>query len=283
MEELMEEMVETLTGSPVRLAITISTLSLILMNIMWWATTRKHDRNLEQHFGSMIGVVAVAVLIVFGIDRVQHMGDAAADTDKQPQKMIAIEASIAKKTSPQKQPEKQFRAPEPDPPKQGVAKDPDKLPPPKKDKPPPPKKNTNDPKPIKPPDRTGDLDAPVGPVKDPVGPPSDNKRGFASVTKGDPFFQNLAADINENFEYPRALETKQLANGCFYFNLDGTVAGWKLLPKSGDETLDDAVERTLKKVEKIRKTNPVAVPQHLQEQATTSWTCFQLGNLQRQE
>src|SRR5258706_3118999 len=123
MEQLIEDVVETLIGTPVGLAITIPVASLLLMNVMWWANTRKKDRNVGQHVGSMVGVAVLSVAIVLGINWVQDSKDAAADTDKEPKKMQAIEASIAQKTSPHKQPQKKFREPDPVKPPEGISHD----------------------------------------------------------------------------------------------------------------------------------------------------------------
>ena len=236
----------------------------------------------EMHVVAALGAAALSAALA--LPTLVLTRPAEADEGPKLDKMVAIEASIARKTSPQKQPQKQFRPPEPVKPPEGVSHDEHKLPDPKKpDKPPPRPPDDKAPKNTPPPDRRGGLDDPPGPVTAPTGPPSDNARGFADVTKGDPYFQRIARDVHESFEFPKILAAESSANGCMYFNPDGKVAGWKLLPKSGDDALDDAVERALKKVQKLRESNPDPVPTYLLQQATTTWTCFKLGEQKREE
>lgn len=236
----------------------------------------------EMHVMSLVATVVVTAGLV--VPAWWYGSEASADASKpaEPINMQAIEASIAIQKTPQKQPQKEFRAPNPEVKPEGVShedKKPDK-PKPKDDKPKPP----DDTKLKPPPDRKSALDddKPVGEQKAPAGPPSDNQRGFADVTKGDPFFQRVARDWAENFSYPGILDAEKLTNACIYFAPDGKIAGWKLLPKSGDDTLDDAAERGLKAIEKLRNANPEAPPTYLLKQATTTWTCFKAGGLKRE-
>jgi outer membrane biosynthesis protein TonB len=236
----------------------------------------------EMHVVSLFATIVVSVGLV--VPAWWYGSEASAD-DKpaEPIQMEAIEASIAIAKAPQKQPQKEFRPPNPEVKPEGVShedKPPDK-PKPKEEKP----KPADNTKLKPPPDRTHVLDdeKPVGEQKAPAGPPSDNQRGFADVTKGDPFFQHLARDWAENFSYPGILDAEKVANACIYFSPDGKIAGWKLLPKSGDDTLDDAAERGLKAIEKLRDATPEAPPTHVLRQATTTWTCFKAGGLKREE
>jgi hypothetical protein len=237
----------------------------------------------EMHVVALFGAVFVTVGLVAPV--MWYADDASASTTQEPPiNMEAIEASIAIAKSPQKQPQKEFRAPE-ETKVEGVSHE-DKPKPPedkkKEDKP----KKPDDPKPQKPPDRTKVLDDenPVGKPTAPSGPPSDNQRGFADVTKGDPFFQRVARDWAENFAYPGILDAEKfVTNACIYFSPDGKIAAWKLLPKSGNDTLDDAAERGLKAIEKLRNANPEAPPTHVLRQATTTWTCFKAGGFKRED
>jgi Cys-rich repeat protein len=109
-----------------------------------------------------------------------------------------------------------------------------------------------------------------------------NDRGWAEESKGDPFFQRVARDFVENFEYPKILQGES-AVGCIHLLADGQIQKYKVDPKSGEDTLDDAVERALKKMKQLRAQSPEAVPTHLLKQATTRWICFNTGKLQRTE
>ena len=193
--------------------------------------------------------------------------------------MESIEASIAYKKAPAKQPQKKTRAPDPVAKPLGVQHDPDKKPDPKKPDDP---KKGDDPDPLaKVPDRK-EHDDPIGkPVTD-TGEFNDNDRGFADKTSGDPFFQGLAADFHENWEFPKILSAKGTAAGCLHITPDGKIAKTKIDPKSGDDALDDSIERALKKIEKLRNDKPVPVPQDLVKKATTRWICFK-SNPQEQQ
>jgi hypothetical protein len=193
--------------------------------------------------------------------------------------MEAIEASIAYKKAPAKQPQKKTRQPDPIVKPDGVSHDETKIPEVKKpeDKP---KNNDKDPL-AKVPDRK-EKDDPVGKPTTDVGDFNDNARGFAETTSGDPFFQGLAADFRENWEFPKILSAKGSAAGCLHITADGKIAKTKLDPKSGDEALDDSIERALKKIEKLRNDKPEPVPTHLLKQATTRWICFK-SNPQEQQ
>jgi len=237
----------------------------------------------EMHVVALFGAVITSALLAVPV---WWYGEASADSSKQepPMNMEAIEASIAIQKSPQKQPQKEFRAPNPEVKPEGVSHEdkPIDKPKPKEDKPKPP----DDPKLKPPPDRRNALDddKPVGEQKAPAGPPSDNQRGFADVTKGDPFFQRVARDWAENFTYPGILDAEKfVTNACIYFAPDGKIAAWKLLPKSGNDTLDDAAERGLKAIEKLRNASPEAPPTHVLRQATTTWTCFKAGGFKRED
>jgi hypothetical protein len=241
-----------------------------------------------------MGLVALASLgLVFGIDAVADPSDAdAANKNNEPplSKVNAIDAGLAAPSSDKKKlPDKKTRAPIEETKKEGVVKEQPKTPPKKEEKKPPQVKPpiTSKPDEVKPDfKKREDPDNPdtkVGPVVTPnLGPPNTNTAGNRAVNTGDPFWARLSTDIYQNFSYPAVLETKKIAMGCFYFNVDGTTGGWKLIPRSEDATLDDAVERALNAVHRNRKANPETIPNHLLEQATKQWNCFPLGNLARQ-
>lgn len=214
--------------------------------------------------------------------------------------MEAIEASLAVKKRPAKQPQKKIEAKPPEEKPEGVSRDEQKVvdenkcssdadcktgevcrkqkcerekvakteDDPNKD---PLAKFRRDPDAV-----TGDK-----PTTD-VGAFNDNDRGWAEETKGHPFFQRVARDFVENFEYPKILAGENAA-GCIHLLADGTIQKYKVDPKSGEATLDDAVERALKKMKQLRAQNPDPPPIELLKQATTRWICFNTGKLQRAE
>ena len=239
----------------------------------------------EIHAVAGVGVTAVTgglafVLLVSGWQGCGAAGDTEADHEPL-DKMEAIEASIAYKKAPTKQqPQKPTRTADPTVKPLGVSHDENKKP---DDKKPDDKKPDDKDPPLKPPPDRRDIDGPTDnkPVTQ-VGEFNDSKRGFAETTKGAPFFQHLAADFHENWEFPKILSATGTAAGCLHILADGTIAKTKVDPKSGDDALDDSIERALKKVETLRNKAPVAVPTELLEQATTRWICFK-SNPQEQQ
>lgn len=213
--------------------------------------------------------------------------------------MEAIEASLAVKKKPQKQPQKKIEEKPPEQKPEGISHDenkpvedkvcktdkdckagehckkkkcePDKI------------AKTEDPNktPTVFPHRDPDAETGDKPTTE-VGAFNDSDRGWAEESKGHPFFQRVARDFVENFEYPKILQGES-AVGCIHLLADGTIQKYKVDPKSGEDTLDDAVERALKKMKQVRAQNPEAVPVELLKQATTRWICFNTGKLQRTE
>ena len=182
-----------------------------------------------------------------------------------------IEASIAyKKAEPQKQPQKKKRAAE-EKILEGVSRDENKIPE-KKDEP---KSKIDDDDPLKDirrPNTDEDLD--VGKVVDDPGVfDPDAKPGWAEETKGDPYFQQLLQQLRDGWEYPELLQAQGVPVGCMRLERDGRVTDTLFKEKSGNAELDDSVERALKNLEKVRKDDPPAVPDHLLKH-TTRWLCF---------
>jgi len=224
--------------------------------------------------------------------------------------MEAIEASIAYKKAPAKQPQKQTRQPDPVATPDSIARTDDKITDAKccttradcgavklafgtdcgsglkcerhqcvKDKPDKPD-DTKDPL-SNVPDRRDPDEQPGKPTTE-VGDFNDNARGFAETTKGDEYSQQLAADFNDAFEYPKVLSASGSVVGCLHVLADGKIAKYKIDTKSGDDTLDDAMERALKAIEKLRNEHPKPVPTYLLKAITTQWRCFKTKSLEQQ-
>ncbi|MEO8704022.1 MAG: TonB C-terminal domain-containing protein [Kofleriaceae bacterium] len=242
-----------------------------------------NDNELHIFAGVGVTVLTSGLAFLFIVSGIQGCGSASASTDEHPlDEMEAIEASIAYKKSPAKQPQKKTKLPDPVQKPDGVSHD-DKKPPPDVKKPPDDKKKPDktDPNVTKIPDRRETEDVNSKPVTD-VGEFNDSTRGFAETTSGDPYFRELAADFHENWEFPKILSASGSAAGCLHILADGTIQKTKVDPKSGDSALDDSIERALKKIEKLRNDKPQAVPTHLLKQATTRWICFK-SNPQEQQ
>jgi len=255
-------------------------------------------KNGDMHAISAVGAVVLTALLA--IPTIWMAEAKGANAGPLLEDMEAIEASLAVKKKPQKQPQKKIEEKAPEEKQEGVSKDEKKVVEEnvckldkdcksgevcKKGKCEPEKiAKTEDPNkdPLAP-FRKKDPDAVTGdkPTTE-VGAFNDNEHGWAEETKGAPFFQRLAKDFNEAFDYPAILEGENSV-GCLHLIADGTIQKFKVDPKSGVDTLDDAVERALKKMKQVRAQNPEAPPIELLKQATTRWICFNTGKLQREE
>ncbi len=230
-------------------------------------------KEVALHAWSAFGVALVCGLLILG----GWKGASAfgGDDDDKPNldDMEAIEASLAyKKAEPKKQPQKKKNAPAPEVKPEGVSRDEEKKP--IEDK-------KDEPK-TKPDDvvdpladfrrKNEDEDLDTGKTKDEeVGQFDGSEFGFADVTKGDEYWQHLIADMR--WEYPELLAGEGVPVGCIHLELDGKVSEIKLHTKSGNDELDDSVERALKTLKKSRDDEPVPVPDRLAKQ-TRKWICF---------
>lgn len=233
--------------------------------------------------GGGVGAVALGTLVVLlAMHWGKCQGGYAANTDGDPlEDMESIEASLAyKKTKKVNQPQKKQRTPDSTVKPDGVSRDENK--PVDETKPKDDKKTSDKPEDFKFPDRRGSEDDEVNPnATTDVGEFNDNARGFAEVTTGDPFFQELAADFHEELSFP-SLESASAGAGCLHMLPDGTIKKTKIDPKSDNDGLNGAIEKALKGVEKKRNAKPVPPPTHVLKQATTRWICFKIDNQQRQ-
>lgn len=235
----------------------------------------------ELHTLAVIGAVLLTAGLGVGLRACTDEAKAAPDRPVL-EDMEAIEASIATRKKPAKLPQKKTQEAPPEKQVDKVNRENDRLPDQPKDKP------TSDPK-IDPNDplknvkkRTFDEDTPVGPPTEDVGAFNDNERGFADETKGNPYFQRVARDINEAWEFPKILSATNAAVGCLHLTADGKIARTKL-EKSGDSQLDQSVEEALKKVETLRNNKPEPVPTDIRRLAITRWICFKFNPQSRGE
>ncbi|HEY4239868.1 MAG TPA: TonB C-terminal domain-containing protein [Kofleriaceae bacterium] len=188
------------------------------------------------------------------------------------EKMDEIEASIAyKKPNQPKQPQKKLSAPEIVKP-EGISHDENKKVEPKKDDPPKKDAKVDDKDPFKNFKHDNDDNEAGKPTQD-IGAFDGQDYGTAAETKGDPFYQGLLKDME--WEYPAILKgTETEPVGCLHITADGKIAEVEIHLKSGDDSLDDSVERALKKVKAAREDHPQPVPTYLLKAATTKWVCF---------
>lgn len=208
--------------------------------------------------------------------------------------MESIEASIAYKKTPKKQPQKRTSQPPEKPKDEGISRDDTKKPiegcttdaqckPDEtcKDKRCEPKKA----KPPKTPDTSqvfadhphpSDDDSPVGEPTTEPGDFNGEKYGWAPLTSGHPFWQQFARDLRENFSLPAISVAEGTPVGCFHITPDGNIVDTELRERSGSADLDDAAERAIRAVQKLRNLNPQPVPTELLG-AIRQWTCTKLN------
>lgn len=180
-----------------------------------------------------------------------------------------IEATIAYRKTPQKQPQKKTAPPPVEEPK-GVSRDENKKPvEAKEDKKPEPKPDDKNP--------FGKYERPsedTGPATKPdIGDFNGSEKGFAPESKGDPFFGRLRGDMN--FTFPEIAKAQSIPIGCIRLQPDGVIKAIKFDEK-GDDDLQTAAEAALTELQKVRAKNPEPVPTHLLS-ITRQWLCFKFS------
>jgi len=231
--------------------------------------------NANQHLVASVGTFLVTAALSFGATIQFDACAVFAQADDGPNlaEMEAIEASLAVKETPSKQPQKPKRAPVPEVKPEGMSTDADRPPvPPKEDKAKKPDEDFS--KQYEKFKRTDDDELEPGKPTEEVGSFDGSEFGFAEENKGDPFFQKLIADLVAIWEYPKILEGSGVPVGCMRLGADGKIIDINFKEKSGDAALDDSVERALATLKKDRNQDPRPVPTHLLKVATTRWTCF---------
>jgi hypothetical protein len=189
--------------------------------------------------------------------------------------MEAIEATIAYKKSPAKQPQKHTQ-PQPTIEKpEGVSHDENKKPEEKKEEKKPDKAKVDPNNPFGKFARNND-DEEGKPTTQP-GDFNGSEKGFAPESKGDPFFGRLRADMN--FQFPEIAKASSIPVGCLHIQADGTIAQTTFDPpigQRGDDDLQTAAEAAMKELVKARHANPEPVPTHLLG-ITNKWLCFKFS------
>jgi hypothetical protein len=195
---------------------------------------------------------------------------AAQSDDIKLDKMESIEASIAYRKTPQKQPQKHFKEPDPVVKPEGISHDENKKPDLKKpdDKKPP---KPDDPKdPFAKFKHQGADDDPVGKTITSIGDFNGNEKGYAEDTKGDPYWGRLRGDMQ--YAPPEISKGDSAPVGCIHITPEGKIVDTKWDHKTDDD-LQTAAEAAIRELVKARNDHPEAVPTHLLS-ATTKWLCF---------
>jgi hypothetical protein len=224
----------------------------------------------------VVSIAGAAILCGSLIVPILWFTDAAAVDGPVLKDQEVIEATIAYRKTPQKQPQKKFQNPDVEKP-QGVSHDENKKPDEKKDE---------EKKPAKPDEkdpfgkfkRTNGDDEPVGkPTTTPDGDFNGSEKGFAPESKGDPFFGRLRGDMN--FQFPEIAKAQSIPVGCIHLQPDGRIQAISFDPpigQKGDDDLQTAAEAALRELQKTRAQNPEPVPTHLLS-VTSKWLCFKFS------
>lgn len=225
-----------------------------------------------------ISIISTAVLtaaLSIGVWKGSEWGNAEASVKNPYEDMEVIDASLAElPKKPQQQPQKKFRAPDPEVKPLGVSRDENRQPVTKPEEPPPKKDTAPDLGQFR---RTNeDEDQPLGkPEEQPVGAFDGSEFGFGDETRGDPYLGALKADLLRSWEYPEILSDVGTPVGCIHIEPDGKIEEWELREKSGNSELDDSVERALTGLQKLRNKDPRPVPAHLIPK-TRKWICWRM-------
>jgi hypothetical protein len=220
-------------------------------------------------------LAVVAAGMTFGVWYQAHAAASSGKKGPDLDDMEAIEASLAyKKPDAPKQPQKPKVAPEPEVKPEGVSHD-EKKKPDEVKKPDEPVKKPSETDPLAKYHRHNtDDDEEVGKPTDPdVGAFDGSEFGFATETKGDPYFQSLVADLLKDWEYPKLLSDAGEPVECLRLEPTGKISDTLFKTKSGNAELDDSVEQQVKALVKKRDEDPRPVPDHLLKQ-TMRWICI---------
>lgn len=226
----------------------------------------------------------IAAILVFSYAR-----SAGSDGPKLTD-MVTIEAALAYKATPTKtkQPQKPPRRAAPPPvkaPPEGVSRDAEQAPvETKPDQPPTPAQPKDDLlaeferlKQLRQSTEEEDELLPVDDVSQEGGGEFDgSQHGFATVSKGDPYMQGLAADVFEAWEVPTLEQGKGTATGCVRLGEDGRIIDTQLLEPTQNANIDRSVRLALKKLQELRESGKKPVPRHLMD-VTSQWTCFKFS------
>jgi hypothetical protein len=124
--------------------------------------------------------------------------------------------------------------------------------------------------------RNRDTSDDEGPATMPVvGKFDGSEDGWGDETRGDPWMGALKSELLRGWEYPEILSDVGTPIGCIHLEPDGTIPETVLREKSGNEELDDSVERALRELKKKRDAEPKPVPVHLIPK-TRKWICYRM-------
>lgn len=238
--------------------------------------------NNQLHGFALVGTLVLTGLLFGGTLYYSEISKTSSEPLLKEDRMV-IEASLAMKADKVRQPQKVVKPPDPPPPPKEEIKPPDEPPPPVPEKPvgvsrdetkkPPPEKKPEpkaepkkpDPKkPEKLPDissfkRPVDDDAPPGKPVTTIGQFDGSKKGFAAFNSGHPYWANLKAEMISRWEIPQISKVSGAPEACMQIDASGKILNIKF-KSSGDQIMDDSVERAVKGAQKAWNQKPEPVP-----------------------
>lgn len=231
-------------------------------------------RNGEMHSISALSAGSItAAIVALTLLLPDKRPEARPDFDN----METIEASLAyKKPNAPKQPQKVKEAPPPEVKPEGVSRDEnkkveDKKPDEKKDEKKEVKKSDTPVNPLDKYKRSQD-DSDTGDPVENVGAFDGSQFGMGDVTKGDPYFQRLVADLQ--WSAPELAKTGATPPvGCIQLTKEGKIPQ-TTFKSEGDGDLQPLAENALRELQKKRNKDPEEVPVHLLKALTTKFVCF---------
>jgi hypothetical protein len=216
-------------------------------------------------FGTVVLTAALFAPVLYLTEKAEAQGGDLKEMD-------TIEASLAYRKTPQKQPQKRLKSADPLEKPEGVSHDDTRKPIDKKDEDKKPPKKDDDPLArFKHP--TDDDDTATGKPVTNVGDFNGSEKGFADETKGDPWMAQLRADMNYN--PPEIAKGNGVPLGCIHVTADGKITDTKFFVRTDDD-LQTAAEAAIDGLKKFRNDKPVEVPTHLLS-ITTKWLCFKFN------
>lgn len=218
-------------------------------------------------------VHGVVILLLIGF-----RGHGNAEAGRTQLTMTTIEASLAYRAKEQpKQPQKR-RQPKPPPvDAPTISRDENKQVKPKDDKPEPQEDFEKDFEKYMKERQTNDDDIDPGEEEPkPGGEFNGSEHGFAEESKGDPYFQELAAQVHASWTVPTLEKGAGTAAGCVRIGQDGRIVETKLLQSAQNANIDRSVKVALKSVQVLRDKDAKPVPRHLMNE-TNHWICFNLS------
>jgi TonB C terminal len=98
----------------------------------------------------------------------------------------------------------------------------------------------------------------------------------APVNSGEVYWRNLVAEVHRVWDTPTISKVNRAAVGCFHISPNGKIAATKLDEHSGNDALDESIQRAMTSVQTARNDHPQPVPIE-QLDVIKKWICFRFN------